>query len=117
MRAIGGQGGDELACAALGVPRAVGVGPGAASLRGLVVGDGVGHAAVEQPALDLVAAPAAAGVGRRPVDAERAVLDGDLGSQTLETDGRAVAPALRGAEIGPALGELPDDLARAEVEA
>src|SRR5947207_14359944 len=36
---------------------------------------------------------------------------------TLETNSRAVAPALRGAEIGAALGEAPDDLARAEVEA
>src|SRR5436189_6286170 len=34
-----------------------------------------------------------------------------------EPDGRAVAPALRGAEIGAALGEFPDDLARAEIEA
>src|SRR5690348_12359961 len=36
---------------------------------------------------------------------------------TLEANGRAVAPAFRGAEIGAALRELPDDLARAEVEA
>src|SRR5690242_15302997 len=35
----------------------------------------------------------------------------------LEANRCAVAPALRGAEIGPALGELPDDLARAEIEA
>src|SRR5690242_1135968 len=34
--------------------------------------------------------------------------------ETLETNRRAVAPALRGAEIGTTLGELPDDLAGAE---
>src|SRR6187551_3375168 len=34
-----------------------------------------------------------------------------------EADGGAVAAAFRGAEIGAALGEFPDDLARAEIEA
>src|ERR1700749_2228845 len=34
--------------------------------------------------------------------------------ETLEANRRAVAPALRGAEIGAALGEFPDDLAGAE---
>ena len=57
VRAIGGQGGDELARAALGVPLAVGIGPGAARRRVLVVGDGVGHAAVEQQAFDAMALP------------------------------------------------------------
>src|SRR3954463_11674507 len=36
---------------------------------------------------------------------------------TLEANRCAVATALRRAEIGTALGEFPDDLARAEVEA
>src|SRR4051812_21114775 len=34
-----------------------------------------------------------------------------------ESDRRAVAPALGGAEVWAAVGELPDDLARAEGEA
>jgi hypothetical protein len=75
VRAIGRQRRDELARAALGVPVAVGIGPGAARCRVFVVGDGVGHAAVEQPALDAMAAPAAAGVGRLAVDAQAAVGD------------------------------------------
>src|SRR5581483_10358210 len=36
---------------------------------------------------------------------------------TLEANRCAVSPALRRGEVGAALGELPDDLARAEVEA
>src|SRR3954469_16970906 len=40
-----------------------------------------------------------------------------LEATPLETNGGAVASALRGAEIGAALGKLPDDLARAEIEA
>src|SRR5947209_3055924 len=40
-----------------------------------------------------------------------------LEATPLETNGGAVAAALRGAEIGAALGEFPDDLARAEIEA
>ena len=79
VRAIGGQGGDELARAALGVPVAVGIGPGAARRRILVVGDGVGHAAVEQQALDAMALPAPAGVGRCAVDRKAAVGDRDGG--------------------------------------
>src|SRR5258705_11044443 len=39
------------------------------------------------------------------------------GKTSLEADGGAVAAALRGAEIGAAVGEAPDDLAGAEVEA
>src|SRR5262245_5964913 len=39
-----------------------------------------------------------------------------LSMVTLEANGCAVAPALRGAEVRAALGELPDDLARAEIE-
>src|SRR5262249_49865361 len=80
MCAIGGGGGDELAGAALGVPRTIGVGTGGARRRVVIVGDGVGHAAVEQQSLYSMAAPATAGIGRCSVDAKRAVLDGDLAS-------------------------------------
>src|SRR5690349_5866624 len=38
-------------------------------------------------------------------------------TKTSEPDGRAVAAAFRGGEVGAALGEAPDDLAGAEVEA
>src|SRR5262245_66538087 len=79
MGAIGREGGDELARAALGIPVAVGIRPGAAGRRVLVVGDGVGHAAVEQQAFDAMALPRAAGVGRRAVEGEAAVGDGDGG--------------------------------------
>src|SRR5204863_5977036 len=40
-----------------------------------------------------------------------------LEATPLETNGRAVAATLGGAEIGAAFGEFPDDLARAEIEA
>src|SRR3954451_22817437 len=40
-----------------------------------------------------------------------------LEATPLETNGSAVAAALRGAEIGAALGKFQDDLARAEIEA
>src|SRR4051812_2754005 len=40
-----------------------------------------------------------------------------LETTPLEANGRAIAAALRGAEIGAALGEFPDDLARAEIKA
>src|SRR5437868_5031833 len=42
---------------------------------------------------------------------------GPRSGKTLEADGRAVAAAFGGGEIGPALGKAPDDLARAEIEA
>src|SRR4051812_11934979 len=40
-----------------------------------------------------------------------------LEATPLETNGGAVAAALRGAEIGAAFGKFPDDLARTEIEA
>src|SRR5438445_4819488 len=42
---------------------------------------------------------------------------GPRSGKTSEADRGAVAAALGGAEIGAALGEAPDDLARAEVKA
>src|SRR4029077_4757429 len=73
VRAVRRQGGNEFAGAALGIPVAVGIRPGTARRRVLVVGDGVGHAAVEQQAFDAMALPAPARVGRRAVDREAAV--------------------------------------------
>ena len=82
--------------AALGVPVAVGVSPGAAGRGVLVVGDGVGHAAVEQQALYAMALPASPGIGWRAVDREAAVSDGDDGGHGRE---RATPVALMGCVI------------------
>ncbi len=111
VRAIGGQGSDELARVALGIPFAVGIGPGATGRRVLVVGDGVGHAAVEQQSFDAMALPAAPGIGRHAIDREAAVGDGhDSGHGEDSLLGARHSVALMGVVINkdaPRSGALP----------
>ena len=75
-----GHGGEELARVALRVPAAgVGVGPAADRLGVQVVEDALHQPGVEQQALDPLAVPGPACVGRLAVDKEGFAVDGDLG--------------------------------------